>query len=187
CLHTPSSPYCIILRRRKLSRLGEERSTSRMHTESAREMPRRTRIKPAYPLHAGRSVAAERGLVLQLGPPPVAVAVVGHKHRSAEDEPVRARSSWLTDPAWRIRVDEVGIGRGKRRDATHWCRRLRASGRQHRQSTRRRGRRTSSASEGTGRAQPRRVSEEGECEGGETAEGSDVTGLCGDRHIEGGR
>jgi hypothetical protein len=51
-----------------------------MHTESAREMVRRMRIKPAYPLHAGRGVAAKPGLVLQLGPPPlVAVAVVGHE------------------------------------------------------------------------------------------------------------
>jgi hypothetical protein len=52
----------------------------RMHTEGVREMARRTRIKPAYQLHAGRCVAAKHGLVFQLGPPPlVAVAVVGHE------------------------------------------------------------------------------------------------------------
>jgi hypothetical protein len=53
----------------------------RMHSESAQGMMRRTRIKPAYPLHSERGVAAKRGLVLQLGPPPlVAVAVVEHEH-----------------------------------------------------------------------------------------------------------
>jgi hypothetical protein len=50
-----------------------------MHTESARGM-RRTRIKPAYPLHARRGVAGKRGLVLQLGRPQlVAVVVVGYE------------------------------------------------------------------------------------------------------------
>jgi hypothetical protein len=49
----------------------------RMHTEGVREMARRTRIKPAYPLHAGRCVAAKHGLVFQLTL--VAVAVVGHE------------------------------------------------------------------------------------------------------------
>ncbi|KAJ7798751.1 hypothetical protein B0H14DRAFT_3544053 [Mycena olivaceomarginata] len=74
CLHTLT-----VLHRPPATKALEVELRPRMHTETAREMARRTRIKPAYPLHAGRGVAAKRGLVLQLGPPPlVAVAVVRH-------------------------------------------------------------------------------------------------------------
>jgi hypothetical protein len=151
----------------------------RMYTGSAREMATRKLIRPAYPLHAWRQNASwGRRHWSQL-------PSWGTNAEAGKMSPVR-RGRPLALGGSGSRLDEVRIGRRRRRDATHRSRWFRASGWQRRQSTWKRaseggGRPAQAAHRSTGAGDTRgtRVrtnGEETDLRGGTAEGGSDVTG-----------